>query len=926
MMFGPIAFATPWLLLGLIALPILWLLLRAIPPAPVKRRFPGVALLLGLTDEAREADKTPRWLLLLRALAVAAAIIGFAGPVLNPDARIDGTGPLLIIVDGGWADARDWPGRMERAGALIDKAGRAGRPVAVVRLTDAPDDIVFQNAEAWAGRLAALEPLAWAPGAIADWAKVLPAEKFDSYWLTDGLDHPGRDALQAALSTKGALTVFQSPRPIYALRPAGFADGAIALKAARLTTTERAEIEVIARGPDPSGVDRELARGKFIFAPGAAEAETKLELPPELRNRINRLEILGQRTAGAVSLTDDSLKRRKIALIGAGSDREGLQLLSATHYLRQALAPVADLIDGGLTDVLPANPDVIVLADVAKLTQTETDGLLDWLEKGGLLLRFAGPRLAASDISRSGEEPLMPVRLREGGRAVGGAMSWGEPKALAPFPESSPFHGLDVPADVTVSQQVLAQPDADLSKRTIAALVDGTPLVTRKPVGYGQVVLVHVTANAEWSTLPLSGLFVQMLERLAVSTRPAMPGKDDLGGQVWVPQRVLDGYGAEIDPGEVAGVQGVDLAAAMEAGPSADLPPGLYAGTERSVALNVIGTDTVITAAVWPAGTVIEGIEAQREQALKGGLLAAAMGLLALDVVAALWLSGRLGGLARGAARTAMVGTLALMLTPHNARAEAMPGDARAFEATRGVVMAHVITGNAEVDRIAEAGLLGLGQRLWERTSIEPEAPMGVDIETDELAFYPFLYWPITTDQALPSSAAYAKLNAFMRGGGMILFDTRDGDVAGLGDSATPEGQMLQLLAAGLDIPAIEPIPQDHVLTRSFYLLQDFPGRYAGGDLWLEASVPNAEQADGMPFRNLNDGVTPVIIGGADWAAAWAVDDNGVAMFPVGRGYAGEEQREIAYRFGINVMMHVLTGNYKSDQVHVPALLERLGQ
>ena len=914
MMFGPIAFATPWLLLGLIALPILWLLLRAIPPAPVKRRFPGVALLLGLTDEAREADKTPWWLLLLRALAVAAAIIGFAGPVLNPDARIDGTGPLLIIVDGGWADARDWPGRMERAGALIDKAGRAGRPVAVVRLTDAPDDIVFQNAEAWAGRLAALEPLAWAPGAIADWAKVLPAEKFDSYWLTDGLDHPGRDALQAALSTKGALTVFQSPRPIYALRPAGFADGAIALKAARLTTTERAEIEVIARGPDPSGVDRELARGKFIFAPGAAEAETKLELPPELRNRINRLEILGQRTAGAVSLTDDSLKRRKIALIGAGSDREGLQLLSATHYLRQALAPVADLIDGGLTDVLPANPDVIVLADVAKLTQTETDGLLDWLEKGGLLLRFAGPRLAASDISRSGEDPLMPVRLREGGRAVGGAMSWGEPKALAPFPESSPFHGLDVPADVTVSQQVLAQPDADLSKRTIAALVDGTPLVTRKPVGDGQVVLVHVTANAEWSTLPLSGLFVQMLERLAVSTRPAMPGKDDLGGQVWVPQRVLDGYGAEIDPGEVAGVQGVDLAAAMEAGPSADLPPGLYAGTERSVALNVIGTDTVITAAVWPAGTVIEGIEAQREQALKGGLLAAAMGLLALDVVAALWLSGRLGGLARGATRTAMVVALALMLTPHNARAEAMPGDARAFEATRGVVMAHVITGNAEVDRIAEAGLLGLGQRLWERTSIEPEAPMGVDIETDELAFYPFLYWPITTDQALPSSAAYAKLNAFMRGGGMILFDTRDGDVAGLGDSATPEGQMLQLLAAGLDIPAIEPIPQDHVLTRSFYLLQDFPGRYAGGDLWLEASVPDAEQADGMPFRNLNDGVTPVIIGGADWAAAWAVDDNGVAMFPVGRGYAGEEQREIAYRFGINV------------KVHVPALLERLGQ
>ena len=67
-----IAFTTPLLLLGLIALPILWLLLRAIPPAPIKRRFPGVALLLGLEDTDREADKTPLWLLMLRALAIAA--------------------------------------------------------------------------------------------------------------------------------------------------------------------------------------------------------------------------------------------------------------------------------------------------------------------------------------------------------------------------------------------------------------------------------------------------------------------------------------------------------------------------------------------------------------------------------------------------------------------------------------------------------------------------------------------------------------------------------------------------------------------------------------------------------------------------------------------------------------------------------------
>jgi Domain of unknown function (DUF4159)/Aerotolerance regulator N-terminal len=921
---GSLGFVTPWLLLGLIALPILWLVLRAVPPAPIRRRFPGVALLLGLTEDEKETDKTPWWLLLLRMLAVAAAIVAFAGPVLNPKDRAAGTAPLLIVLDGTWADARDWPRRIDRAAALIEDAGRDGRTVAVVRLTDVPGTPVFQTADAWAGRVAALAPQAWSPD-MGAWVAKLPKDAFDTFWLSDGLDHKGRADLMTALDANGTVTVFESPRPVLVLHPAVFADGVVKLSASRLPTGGAVSVEVSARGPDPSGIDRELARGVIDFRLGAARATADLPLPPELRNRITRFEIAGVRSAAAVSLTDDSLKRRKIALIGEGADAEGLQLLSQTHYLRQALAPTADLIDGTLTDVLLASPDVIVLADVAKLNETETAGLLEWVNKGGLLLRFAGPRLAASDISRMDEDPLMPVRLREGGRTVGGAMSWGEPKTLAPFPEDSPFHGLVVTDDVTVTAQVLAQPGPDLAARTIAALADGTPLVTRKDVGLGQVVLVHVTANAEWSSLPLSGLFVSMLERLAVSTQPALPDAAELEGQVFVPDTLLDAYGEAKDAGEVAGVKGEDLAAALLTGPAPALPPGLYAGDDRRIALNVIGAETTLAAAAWPAGTVIEGLELVAEQSLKGWFMAGGLVLLMVDILAALWISGKLtSGLRRGAAML----LLGLMLAqPHGAQAQdqAQPNDDLAFAATSAVVLAHVLTGDPSVDETAHAGLQGLGLRLWERTSVEPAEPIGVNIESDELLFFPFLYWPVTTSQPIPSAKAYAKLNAYLASGGMILFDTRDADVAGRG-AQTPEAQALQRLAAGLDIPAIEPVPADHVLTRSFYLLKDFPGRFANGGAWVEASAPDAEQVEGMPFRNLNDGVSPVIIGGNDWAAAWAVDNNGVALFPVGRGFAGERQREMAYRFGINVVMYVLTGNYKSDQVHVPALLERLGQ
>ena len=102
-MIGSVAFTSPLLLLMLLALPILWWVLRAVPPAPIRRRFPGVALLIGLRDEDSQSDKTPWWLLLLRILAVAAAIVGFAGPVLNPSEERPSDGPLLVLMDGSWA-------------------------------------------------------------------------------------------------------------------------------------------------------------------------------------------------------------------------------------------------------------------------------------------------------------------------------------------------------------------------------------------------------------------------------------------------------------------------------------------------------------------------------------------------------------------------------------------------------------------------------------------------------------------------------------------------------------------------------------------------------------------------------------------------------------------------------------------------------
>ncbi|WP_170382145.1 DUF4159 domain-containing protein [Ruegeria atlantica] len=914
-----IGFTAPWVLLGLLTLPILWLILRAVPPAPIRRLFPAVTLLLGLKDDESVSDRTPWWLLLLRMLAAAAIIIGLAGPVLNPSREQTGTGPLLLVLDASWAGASQWSSTLDQIDVQLTEAGRAGRTVAILSLTQ-PQAPVFQSAEAWRGRLPGLAPTPWQPTEVQIDQALAAIDQldagFDTHWFSDRLAYDGHDRILTALQARGEVTVYQSPRPVMAILPAAYQDGVIQLTAQRAEPGPNESITVLAQGRDPAGAMRVLQSAEVEFPAGETLAQVDLALPSELRARITRFELQGERSAGAVTLTDDSLRRREVALIAGTLNREGLELLSPLHYLTQVLIPTADFVDGGLLEVLPANPDVIVLADVAKLSDPEQSALVEWVEQGGLLLRFAGPRMAASDLGRDAEDTLLPVRLRSGGRSVGGAMSWGEAKGLAPFPENSPFYGLQVPGDVSVTTQVMAQPDPNLADRVIASLSDGTPLVTRKALGLGQVVLFHVTADAEWSSLPLSGLFVEMLDRLAVASAAKSREDAQFQGTTWEPIQVMDGFGTLSDAGNLAGVDGVELVSGT-IGP--DLQPGLYESGKQKLALNVLSEDTVLTPLAWPSGVPIKGQEVTNETPIGGILLSLALLLLTVDVIASLALSGRLG-----LAKVAAVALGAMLLVPE-VQAQTPEETEFALNATHELVLAHVLTGDAQVDDVAGAGMRGLAQTLFYRTSVEPAEPIGVDLERDELAFFPLLYWPITPNQPQPSADAYAKLNAYLRSGGMILFDTRDADVAQFGASS-PNGRKLQQLAAPLNIPALEPVPRDHVLTRAFYLLQDFPGRYAGTEIWVEAAPLDAEQIEGMPFRNLNDNVTPVVIGGNDWASAWAVDRNGQALLPVGRGYAGERQRELANRFGVNLVMHVLTGNYKSDQVHVPALLDRLGQ
>jgi hypothetical protein len=938
----PLGFAEPLVLIGLLTLPVLWWLLRLIPPRPRRIDFPPTRLLLEIAPKEETPARTPWWLTLMRLALAALVIIAAAGPLWNPPvAAMKTRAPIAILIDDGWTAAAAWDARLRTADDVIARAENDRRAVALIPLSEGIRDISFATAASARVRLHQIKP---APHTV-DRTEALPAiarfladtHDVELVWLSDDIDlGRGADFVKAfapMLDNRPMTIVSGGNAPARALTAADNAAGALSVKVLR-ASAGAADTGTV-RALDLKGLP--LGEAAFAFKPADRETEAQFDLPVEIRNDIARIEIAGERSAGAVQLLDKRWRRRTVGIVSGGTADTSQPLLSSSYYITRALGPFADvrLAQGespaeAVTHFLDQHLPMLILADVGNVAGDAHDRLARWIEDGGVLLRFAGPRLAASD------DDLVPVRLRRGGRILGGSLSWDKPQPLAAFAHDSPFNGMPVPNDVTVSRQVLAEPDAALTENTWATLADGTPLVTAARRGKGLIVLFHVTGDTRWSDLPLSGAFVDMLKRvvaLAGTTTVA-----DTDGQkaknaheAIAPSRVLDGFGSFIAPPSTARPVPTDFSASA----TADHPPGFYGPPENLLAVNTLSpTDRLepLDFSAFPhAGREI--YRKSEPQDLRGPILLAALGLLLLDTLIVLYLGGGIARLLPRLSRVTAVTVLilsALALTLPRAGAQNLQSQ-QSTDVPRSALetkLAYVVTGDRDVDSVSQAGLAGLTLFLAQRTALEAGDPIGLDVAHDELAFYPLIYWPIAPGAARPSEDALKRIDSYMKQGGTVLFDTRDAVVAppGAGGETRSPGMLeLRKILSSLDIPELEPVPHDHVLTKTFYLLRDFPGRFNSGQLWVEAlpAVNDEDEASHRPARG-GDGVSSIIITSNDLAGAWAMQSDGQPTLPMVEGEP--RQRELAFRAGVNIVMYTLTGNYKADQVHVPALLERLGQ
>lgn len=901
-------------LLALIGLPLIWLVVRAIPPRPTQTMFPPAEILRALPKTEETPEKAPPWLALFRALALMLVMLGLAGPVVNPP-KVKDTRPLLIVIDNGWSSAPIWS-------ELVAEASNAARsatgPVRVIftapMSASTNSDDVLSPASAAARLSAAVpQPILSDPLAASRMVARLPKGQ-NIIWFSDNVGRPGSADLAAALRQIGSvkLRVIASPAIAFTRADATSEGYSVGLSRSAGAKSSGQLEAVDARARVVAGTQSDMNNTGAVLPVAAA-----------LTREVAALRIGDARSAGGVFLLDAFDRRIRAGLVASRQDDQ--PLLSDAHYLEEALRPYAEITRGDIERLASSGLDAILLPDSGVLPPREETALQQFVEKGGILVRFAGPKLIAADPS-----PLLPAPLLPEARALRGALAWDNAGSLGGFDRGGPFAGLTIPPDARVNQvAVLAPPNEKQSPapQIWARLSDGTPLVSANPLGRGWRVLFHTTAGPAWSDVAFSGLQVSMLRRvLARAGSSAIPAKAIAPTAPLRPTLVLDGYGNFRAP--TAEDQSIAPQNVSTITPDARHPPGIYEGGGSRLILQAAGPSTFL-----PALPLLPGIErigrAQDGATILGPwLLAFGIIFLALDALLALVFAGSLNVLRfpkRAPASLAFAVILtgvAIALSPSHAGAQgspqanpqisAQPKSAQPKTATKAtpkdLSLAYIRTGDAATDARARAGLEGLSRVLAARTSVEPGAVIGVDPTQTDLALFPILYWLLPDRPIETTPEAARALDFYMKSGGVIFVDSR-----GAGRAPAAAHAIARAALRDLEAPPLETVPEGHVLTKSFYILRGFPGRYQNAKLWVETAASAAASA--------NDGVSPLIIGDGDWASAWA---NAAPIVQYGEYSPAQRNQEVAARVGVNIVLYALTGNYKADQVHFETLLKRL--
>ncbi len=903
-----LTFGNPLALWSLFSIPGVWLLLKIYPPSPKIVTFPPLNFLLKINNDQQTASNAPLWLLLYRILFLTLLIFAFANPIYNTKPIFEKSGPVFLLIDNGWSSSTNWESKKEKIYEYINHAEQNNKSI-IISLTaqqNKPSDSDFELLSASKARsiIETLVPVPWASDYKLLYKKIESIkinEKYNIFWFWDGVNHNKQETTQSLvnkLENIGSLTVIDyfNNTPIKIIKNViNETNNELLIEMSRNLGSIQEKVFLRANGPNGEILNRTEA----TFEANKRNTKAIILIPNDLKNNLSSISIEDQNSAGSIYLFDEKWKKRSVGIVGDKNTFRTQPLLSPAYYLDRAIKPFSEIMIDDLSLLLEKKLSVIILPGIGTIRNELNNKLKAWIKNGGMLIRFAGPNLEGANTD------LLPVKLRSlDSRVFGGALSWDKPVSIKTFPIGSPLYGITIQDDILINKQVIAEPSPNLLNNTWASLKDGTPLITAKKIDKGINIFFHITANAEWSNMPLTGTFVEILERLiSLST-----GNQEVDDKLPLkPFKLLNSFGRLVDPPN----NSLPINFSDKDNNYVNRAPGYYGNELFLRVLNLTDNIKILEpkTVTFKEETSIEKFISEKSIQLKSLLLTLIILLAIFDAIISLKIKGKINS--KSFKKILKFSIILFFICNANLINKSYAQNKVAAIQTQ---LAYIITKNEKINQTSYLGLLELTKIMKERTSIEASPPAGINITSDDISFYPLLYWPIINDSYSLTDKVISKIQDYMKNGGLIIFDTRDANPSKIiTNISTEEQNILKALLKDLDLPLLINVPNDHVLKRSFYLLDTLPGRYSGGNVWVEATE-----------KNSRDGVSSVIIGGNDWASAWAKDKNNQPLFSVIPG--GEKQREFSYRFGINLVMYAMTGNYKADQVHIKSILNRLNK
>ena len=903
-----IAFTYPFALLLLLFSPVIWKILKSKPLTVELKKFPAISLISKIKSVDNTFENNSLLIIILRFLIFILLVIALSKPYFRNVAKNNELQQVLLIVDDSWESGISWYSKIEKIKGLLDSNSLENISYSLVTSSKVNEEkfkfLKNKNSSEILAFINSIKPNSWNSD-FSELFKFLEPnlKNFERiFWFTESLISESKKSFFLKIKDNNLKIIETSNKDLPPL---------IFLKEQEIKGNYNFEIYDFSNFYKNVVIDCYDIKDRLILRKNVKGSdksnanwnitEVTLEISKEFDDSIIYFHFNNLMSSTAKIIKTNISGQKKIGIIQPNYSKKMREFSRANFYIENAMKSNHDISIGSASDLISRKISLMFSDDSDSSIISEEKKIIDWIENGGTFVKFGGDKFLNTINKKLDKRFFGAFEPESDPINLDHELSFRKDLSIKKFKKGSLFYGLVVPEKIKINKYIELKKDLEFKNfQHLAYLENGAPLITEFEIGKGKLVFFHIPANTNWSTLPFSILFVNILEKLNLYSKGV---KKNSNNQIFKPFKILDGLGGFEDPSlNTMNLNSKDLK--DNTYPlNYQNPPGIYKNKSDVYGLNIPNylKDKKYSFS-FPDEYLINEFDKFEVKNLRKNIIFCILFLFLLETL--LTLQNRdIFKIKLFRSSTKFLGLILIITTVLTFKVQSADEVINKVNTTK---LAYVKTGNKVVDEISKNGILSISEYITSKTSVILGAPDEIDLNEDDIFFYPILYFPFINSKEKVSEKKIRKIQNFINNGGILIFDCKNNFEKLFIDDCLDD---ILLSFKDLDITNPIKLQNDNTLSKSFYLLKEFPGR-RNQDVFIS-------------FNNQinNNEVVSVIFGINDWSGSWAKSKNGFELPILSEN---EEQRTLSFRFGVNMIIYSLTGNYKSDQVHVPEILKRM--